>query len=151
MAKKVRTIPATLNRFNSEPVTAVRKRRVAGYARVSTDLEEQATSYEAQMTYYRGYIESREDWEFAGMYSDEGITATNTKKRTGFNLMIGDALSNRKPRFIHMNLSRLPSRVVTSIPLTVTQQRRKVQRAAIVRVLFTRYQRMENLQCFGTV
>ena len=57
MAKKVRTIPATLNRFNLEPVTVVRKRRVAGYARVSTDLEEQATSYEAQMTYYRGYIE----------------------------------------------------------------------------------------------
>lgn len=63
----------------------------------------------------------------------------------------GKVIPNRKPRFIHMNLSRLLSRVVTSIPLTVTQQRRKVQRAAIVRVLFTRCQRMENLQCFGTV
>lgn len=49
MAKKVRTIPATLNRFNSEPVTATRKRKVAGYARVSTDQKEQATSYEAQV------------------------------------------------------------------------------------------------------
>ncbi len=74
MAKKARTIPSTLNRFNSEPVTATRKRKVAGYARVSTDQEEQATSYETQMRYYRNYIHSREDWEFVGMYSDDGMT-----------------------------------------------------------------------------
>ena len=115
MAKKVRTIPATLNRFNSEPVTAVRKRRVAGYARVSTDLEEQATSYETQMTYYRGYIESREDWEFAGMYSDEGITATNTKKRTGFNLMIEDALSGKIDLIITKSVSRFARNTVDSL------------------------------------
>lgn len=52
MAKKITKIPATLNRFNLEPVVAIRKRRVAGYARVSTDRDEQATSYEAQMAYY---------------------------------------------------------------------------------------------------
>ena len=52
MAKKVRKIPATLNQFTSEPVAVRRKKKVAGYARVSTDREEQATSYEAQMTYY---------------------------------------------------------------------------------------------------
>ena len=115
MAKKVRRIPATLNRFNSEPVTAVRKRRVAGYARVSTDLEEQATSYETQMTYYRNYIESREDWEFAGMYSDEGITATNTKKRTGFNLMIGDALSGKIDLIITKSVSRFARNTVDSL------------------------------------
>ena len=115
MAKKVRTIPATLNRFNSEPVTAVRKRRVAGYARVSTDLEKQATSYETQMTYYRNYIESREDWEFAGMYSDEGITATNTKKRTGFNLMIEDALSGKIDLIITKSVSRFARNTVDSL------------------------------------
>lgn len=63
MAKKITKIPATLNRFNLEPVVAIRKRRVAGYARVSTDRDEQATSYEAQMAYYKAYIENREDWE----------------------------------------------------------------------------------------
>lgn len=115
MAKKVRTIPATLNRFNSEPVTAVRKRRVAGYARVSTDLEEQATSYETQMTYYRNYIESREDWEFVGMYSDEGITATNTKKRTGFNLMIEDALLGKIDLIITKSVSRFARNTVDSL------------------------------------
>lgn len=115
MAKKVRTIPATLNRFNSEPVMAVRKRRVAGYARVSTDLEEQATSYETQMTYYRNYIESREDWEFAGMYSDEGITATNTKKRTGCNLMIEDAISGKIDLIITKSVSRFARNTVDSL------------------------------------
>lgn len=73
MAKKITKIPATLNRFNLEPVVAIRKRRVAGYARVSTDRDEQATSYEAQMAYYKAYIENREDWEFVGMYSDATV------------------------------------------------------------------------------
>ena len=95
MAKKVRKIPATLNQFTSEPVAVKRKKKVAGYARVSTDREEQATSYEAQMTYYKTYIEGHEDWEFVGMYSDEGITATNTKKRDGFNQMVEDALDGK--------------------------------------------------------
>ncbi len=53
---------------------------LAGYARVSTDHEEQASSYEAQVDYYTAYINSRDDWEFAGIYTDEGISATNTKK-----------------------------------------------------------------------
>ena len=44
-----------------------------GYARVSTDSEEQQTSYEAQVDYYTHYIQSREDWEFVGVYTDEGI------------------------------------------------------------------------------
>lgn len=60
------------------------KRRVAGYARVSTDHEDQTTSYEAQMTYYTDYINSRSDWEFVKMYSDEGISGTNTKRDLAF-------------------------------------------------------------------
>lgn len=115
MAKKVRTIPATLNRFNSEPVTATRKRKVAGYARVSTDQKEQATSYEAQMRYYRNYIHSREDWEFVGMYSDDGITATNTKRRDGFNLMINDALSDKIDLIITKSISRFARNTVDSL------------------------------------
>lgn len=56
MAKKVTTIPATLNRFDSRPIAAAKKRKTAGYARVSTDSEEQAISYEAQVDYYTRYI-----------------------------------------------------------------------------------------------
>ena len=78
--KNVTMIPATLNKFNQEPISRLTKRRVAAYARISTETDEQQTSYEAQIDYYTSYIKGREDWEFAGMYSDEGITATNTKK-----------------------------------------------------------------------
>ena len=52
MTKNVRTIPATVNLFNNTPINSMKKRRVAAYARVSTDQEEQLTSYEAQVDYY---------------------------------------------------------------------------------------------------
>ncbi len=115
MAKKVRTIPATLNRFTAAPVTEVRKRRVAGYARVSTDSEEQASSYEAQMSYYQEYIGSRDDWEFVGMYSDEGISATNTKHREGFNKMIEDALAGKIDLIVTKSVSRFARNTVDSL------------------------------------
>ena len=75
-AKKVTTIPATINKFTAAPVNSRKKRRVAGYARVSTDHDDQTTSYEAQVDYYTNYINSRDDWEFVGIYTDEGISAT---------------------------------------------------------------------------
>ena len=115
MAKKVRTIPATLNRYSSEPIAVVRKKRVAGYARVSTDQEEQLTSYEAQMDYYQNYIESHEDWEFVGMYSDEGISATNTRRRDGFNQMIEDALAGKIDLIITKSISRFARNTVDSL------------------------------------
>ena len=95
MAKTVRVIPASPKIFRSEVTAEPRRRRTAGYARVSTDHEEQASSYEMQMAHYKNYIESRADWDFVGMYSDEGISGTNTKKRDGFNQMIEDALAGK--------------------------------------------------------
>ena len=80
MAKKVMKIPATVSQFTASPIDSRKKRRVAGYARVSTDHDEQLTSYEAQLDYYTTLIKSHDDWEFAGMYSDEGVTGTSTKK-----------------------------------------------------------------------
>ena len=82
VAAKVTVIPAKKNNIPLSPSgTQVQKLRVAAYARVSTNLEEQITSYEAQVDYYTRYIQSKEDWEFVDMYTDEGISATNTKKR----------------------------------------------------------------------
>ena len=115
MAKKVTTIPATLNRFDSRPIAAAKKRKTAGYARVSTDSEEQATSYEAQVDYYTRYINGREDWEFAGVYTDEGISATNTKKRDGFNQMIEDALDGKIDLIITKSVSRFARNTVDSL------------------------------------
>ena len=92
-AMKVTVIPAKkdipVNVLSGEE----RKRlRVAAYARVSTNNEEQLTSYEAQVDYYTNYIKGREDWEFVSVYTDEGISATSTTKRDGFNRMVADAL-----------------------------------------------------------
>ena len=115
MAKRVTTIPATLNRFTSVPMRAEAKRKVAGYARVSTDNEEQQTSYEAQMEYYRDYITGRKDWQFVGMYSDEGISATNTKHRDGFNRMINDALAGKIELIITKSISRFARNTVDSL------------------------------------
>ena len=82
---KVTKIDATINPVTHMPSFANTKRRVAGYARVSTDSDEQFTSYEAQVDYYTNYIKSRADWQFVEVYTDEGISATNTKHRDGFN------------------------------------------------------------------
>lgn len=63
-AKNVTVIPATINKMTRMPVGKIAKRRVAAYARVSTDSEEQITSYEAQVDYYTKYIQGRSDWDF---------------------------------------------------------------------------------------
>ena len=67
---RVTTIPATKNKFTALPTASISKRRTAGYARVSTDSDEQFTSYEAQIDYYTKLITSREDWVFVDVYTD---------------------------------------------------------------------------------
>ena len=124
MVKRVTTIPATLNRFDSKPIAVLRKRKVAGYARVSTDSEEQSTSYAAQVDYYTRFICSREDWEFVGVYTDEGISATNTKKRDGFNQMIEDALAGKIDLIITKSVSRFARNTVDSL-MTVRKLKEK--------------------------
>lgn len=105
MSKVISVIPA-------KPMQVIRglsieaKKRVCGYGRVSTDSDEQLSSYEAQVTYYEEYIKKRPDWEFAGIYADEGITGTNTKNRTDFNRMIDDCLAGRIDMIITKSISR---------------------------------------------
>lgn len=91
------------------------KRRVAGYARVSTDQEQQQNSYQSQLDYYTTYINGRADWEFAGMYSDEGITGTSTKKRDGFNRMVEDALAGKIDLIVTKSVSRFARNTVDSL------------------------------------
>ena len=73
MAKRVMTIMPTLVRFTEAPIAEHRKRKVAAYARVSTDSDEQFTSYEAQIDYYTQYIKARDDWEFIQVYTDVAV------------------------------------------------------------------------------
>ena len=70
---RVTTIPATISRFTAAPINEKKKRRTAAYARVSTDSEEQLTSYTAQVDYYTNYIRGRDDWQFVGVYTDEAV------------------------------------------------------------------------------
>jgi len=122
--RNVTTIPASLSRFTSTPISEQRKRRTAGYARVSTDSEEQLTSYEAQVDYYTNYIKSRDDWEFVRVYTDEGISGTNTKKREGFKNMIKDALDGNIDLIITKSVSRFARNTVDSLT-TVRQLKEK--------------------------
>lgn len=115
MAKNVRAIPATVNLFNATPITNNKKRRVAAYARVSTDQEEQLTSYEAQVDYYTNYIKSRSDWEFVDVYTDEGISGTSTKHREGFNKMVEYAMAGNIDLIITKSVSRFARNTVDSL------------------------------------
>ena len=111
----VTPIPASVNRFSAAPLVGGGKRRVSGYARVSTLLDEQQTSYEAQVEYYTQHIKSNPDWEFVAVYADEGISATSTKKRDGFNKMIADALAGKIDLIITKSVSRFARNTVDTL------------------------------------
>src|SRR5574344_1324489 len=82
------------------------KTRGAAYCRVSTDSDEQATSYEAQVEHYTDFIKKNPEWEFAGIFADDGITGTNTKKREEFNRMINEAMAGKIDMIVTKSISR---------------------------------------------
>lgn len=79
---------------------------MAAYCRVSTDQLEQLSSYEAQVNYYTDFINNNPDFEMAGIYADEGISGTNTKKREQFNKMIEDCKAGKIDMIITKSISR---------------------------------------------
>ncbi len=99
--KSITVIPARKT-AKGAPLVSQQKLKVAAYCRVSTDSDEQATSYDAQIKYYTELIENNPEWTLAGIFADEGISGTNTKKRDEFNRMIeeckvGNPLSGGAP------------------------------------------------------
>lgn len=112
---KITVIPPTINPLTKLPTNALVKRKVAAYARVSTDQEEQLTSYEAQVDYYTKYIKSKPEWEFVKVYTDEGISATNTKRRDGFKQMIEDAIQGKIDLIVTKSVSRFARNTVDSL------------------------------------
>ena len=115
MARNIKMIPSTVPLHAVGPVVTGAKRRVAAYARVSTDRDEQFTSYEAQIDYYTNYIKSRPDWEFVSVYSDEGKTGCNTRKREGFKNMVDDALDGKIDLIVTKSVSRFARNTVDSL------------------------------------
>ena len=111
---RVRMIPATVRRCAvARPLTE--RLRVAAYARVSTDDEEQQTSYEAQVDYYTKKIRENPEWIFVEVYADEGITGTSTKRRKNFNRMIDDAMAGMIDRIITKSVSRFARNTVDTL------------------------------------
>ena len=106
MAKNITVIPAKMNRTNLAESLEPQRKRVAAYCRVSTYQAEQLSSYEAQVKYYTTYIEGHPDYECAGIYADEGISGTNTKKREQFNRMIEDCKAGNIDMIITKSISR---------------------------------------------
>ena len=102
---QVEIIAANLKQNKINSVKTIIK-RVCAYARVSTDSEEQLTSYSSQIKHYSEKIKSNPDWEFVGVYADEGISGTQVKNRTEFQKMIDDALNGKIDMIIAKSISR---------------------------------------------
>lgn len=114
-ARAVTVIPPTITRQTADNGVQRKRRRVAGYARVSTASDEQFTSYEAQIEYYTNYISANPDWEFVKVYADEGISGLNTKNREGFNTMIADALAGKIDLIVTKSVSRFARNTVDGL------------------------------------
>ena len=110
--------------FSSQTTVEGRKRRVAAYARVSTDSDEQFTSFEAQVDYYTRYIAEHSEWLFVKVYADEGISGTSTKHRVGFNEMIEDALAGKIDLIVTKSISRFARNTIDTLT-TVRQLKEK--------------------------
>ncbi len=94
------------------------KLRVAAYARVSSESEEQLNSFSAQVNYYNNYISQREDWELVDVYADEGVTGVSTKKRTDFKRMISDCEQGKIDKIITKSISRFARNNIDAIETT---------------------------------
>ena len=91
------------------------KRRTAAYVRVSTSSEEQLNSYEAQKDYYPQFIASHINWEYVGLYCDEGLSGTSSKSRPGFNQMVADALVGKIDLIVTKSISRFARNTVDTL------------------------------------
>ena len=78
-------IPKTIPEHTGHQIRSI---RVCAYCRVSTDDDGQYHSYDAQMEYYKGLIQKNPDWEFCGIYADEGISGTSRWGREDFQRML---------------------------------------------------------------
>lgn len=97
----VKVIPPTIEKIRAE-----RKTRAAAYCRVSTDSEDQANSFAAQLKYYTDFIRGNTDMEFVDIYADEGISGTCVNKRDEFKRMMKDAANGRIDRIFVKSVSR---------------------------------------------
>ena len=107
--RRVVIIPARPQAMQEE---LKRQKRVAAYCRVSTEEEEQQSSYEAQCSYYTDKIMTNPEWTMAGIFSDEGISGTSTRKREEFNRMIRRCRQKKIDLILTKSISRFARNTV---------------------------------------
>ena len=112
--RRIHVIPAT-KQAAVPGQSSGRRQRVAAYCRVSTDSEEQLTSYTAQKAYYTQKIDESPDWEMAGIFADKGITGTSMKKRVEFKKMIAACKRGKIDLILTKSLSRFARNTVDSL------------------------------------
>ena len=110
----VEVIPATWNPTD-ESSREIRKLRVAAYCRVSTELEQQQSSYDIQIEYYTRHIMQNPNWIFAGVFADDGRSATNTFRRDDFNQLMDQCLKGKVDMVITKSISRFARNTVDCI------------------------------------
>lgn len=102
----VQVIKANSNRINRKTSKVIERIRVAAYCRVSTDSEEQLTSYNSQVLHYKNLVESNPEWDLVDIFADEGISGTQTDKRVEFQRMINEAMEGKIDLIITKSISR---------------------------------------------
>lgn len=105
------------NKYVNQVTKEVIKKRVCAYARVSTDDEDQMNSYKAQIDEYTTRIQENEEWIFIGMFADQGISGTQTKKRPEFLKMIALARLNEVDLILVKSISRFARNTVDVLSL----------------------------------
>ena len=105
MEKKLTVIPPSQTNGNAKSASSSQC-RVAAYCRVSTEQEEQLGSFANQIAYYTDYINEKEEYQLAGIFSDEGISGTGTRKRAGFRSMIAACEAGKVDLVITKSISR---------------------------------------------
>lgn len=106
LSKNITVIPARKRVGNTVTAEEKPKLKVAAYCRVSTDSEEQASSYEVQVEHYTQFIQKNSEWELAGIFADDGISGCNTKNRSEFIRMIEECMAGKIDMIITKSISR---------------------------------------------
>lgn len=111
----VRIIKANPFNYKNDGTIGAHLLKVAAYARVSTDKDEQEDSFERQVSYYSNYIQANKDWDFVKVYSDPGISGTKAESRPGFMEMMEDCRKGKIDRILVKSIARFARNTVDAL------------------------------------
>lgn len=106
-----------ITKIEPAKILSNKKLKVAAYARVSTSREDQLISLESQKNHYEKYIKTKPNWEYAGLYFDEGISGTHIEKRNGLLRLLQDCERGKIDYIIVKSISRFSRNTVDSIEI----------------------------------